>query len=89
MEKNIQKSILFVGGRATGKTMAMKQFLEINNTKFSLDEAVSSKQIKSVLLKALKANSFAVVSTQLDVSALPQELLLNFDVIHCSYGSPK
>lgn len=79
----MKKSILVVGQQGSGKTTKLKQLLSQQQTDFVLDEAVSPEQIESVHLKAVEVNSFAVVSTQLSESALPKELLSNFEIVRC------
>lgn len=78
----MKKSILILGRQGSGKTTKMKEILSNQNTMFYTDEAVSCEQIEDVHSAALKANSFCVVATQLDLKELSENVLSNFEILN-------
>ena len=77
----MKKSILILGLPGTGKTTKMKEILSNQNTIFYKDEIVSCEQIENVHSAALKANSFCILATQLDLKELSKNVLSNFEIL--------
>mgnify|MGYP002783803056 CR=1 FL=1 len=79
----MKKSILIIGQLGSGKTTKMKELLLTHHTKYVLDGAVSQEQIESIYSVSQNANSFCIVTTQINESDLSQTLLSKFDIVHC------
>lgn len=77
----MKKSILILGLPGSGKTTKMNEILSTQNTVFFKDEVVSCEEIENVHSAALKANSFCIVATQLDLKELSQNVLSNFEIL--------
>ncbi len=81
----MKKSVLLLGLRGSGKTTKLREILSETPTSFVLDGAISVNEITSLYSKAIKENSFCIVTTLLDELDFPSNILSNFDVIRCDF----
>jgi dephospho-CoA kinase len=80
----MKKSILITGRQGSGKTTKLKELLSNHSTMFYIDGAVSADEIESIHSAAVKANSFCVIATQLDIKSLSENVLSSFEIVNCN-----